>query len=196
MERGWIQGVMFQALFTDDLYFHGPPRQRNGRPPPGRAEGQGWTAVGGLPHQPGVRRGGQRPQAPARRGVRLRGLVPPTGAIPWCASSPASRPPRRTWTACSPPCPTCTELLFLPRGQASGKFFCLFRNQTAPASYILIEPVLGEEGDKLDEITLAKKLRQGSRLALERAIDRFTPYVSAVVVRVLAGRGAREDVEN
>ena len=76
-----------------------------------------------------------------------------------------------------------------------GEFFCLFRNQTAPASYILIEPVLGEEGDKLDEITLAKKLRQGSRLALERAIDRFTPYVSAVVVRVLAGRGAREDVE-
>ncbi|MDB7881657.1 sigma-70 family RNA polymerase sigma factor [Flavonifractor plautii] len=47
----------------------------------------------------------------------------------------------------------------------------------------------------MDEITLAKKLRQGSRLALERAIDRFTPYVSAVVVRVLAGRGAREDVE-
>ena len=30
---------------------------------------------------------------------------------------------------------------------------------------------------------------------MERAIDRFTPYVSAVVVRVLAGRGAREDVE-
>ena len=22
MEKGWIQGVMFQALFTDDLYFH------------------------------------------------------------------------------------------------------------------------------------------------------------------------------
>ncbi|MCQ4720699.1 sigma-70 family RNA polymerase sigma factor, partial [Flavonifractor plautii] len=26
-------------------------------------------------------------------------------------------------------------------------------------------------------------------------MDRFTPYVSAVVVRVLAGQGAREDVE-
>ncbi|MFQ9918168.1 MAG: beta-eliminating lyase-related protein [Flavonifractor plautii] len=64
MEKGWIQGVMFQALFTDDLYFHdGPPRQRDGRPPPERAEGQGMDAVGGLPHQPGVRRGGQRPQA-------------------------------------------------------------------------------------------------------------------------------------
>ena len=50
-------------------------------------------------------------------------------------------------------------------------------------------------GTSWTEITLAKKLRQGSRLALERAIDRFTPYVSAVVVRVLAGQGAREDVE-
>ena len=99
------------------------------------------------------------------------------------------------WTACWPPCPTCTELPPFPEASASGNFFARFRNQTVSASYILIEPVLGEEGDRLDEVTLAKKLRQGSRLALERAIDRFTPYVSAVVVRVLAGRGTREDVE-
>ena len=77
MEKGWTSGRHVPGpVHRRPLLPHGPPRQRNGRPPPGRAEGQGVDAVGGLPHQPGVRRGGQRPQAPARRGVRLRGLVP------------------------------------------------------------------------------------------------------------------------
>ena len=47
----------------------------------------------------------------------------------------------------------------------------------------------------MDERALARKIRQDSRLALEQAIGRFTPYVSAVAVRMLAGRGSREDVE-
>ena len=118
MEKGWIQGVMFQALFTDDLYFHMARhanemaarlqdglRPRGGRcgwtPPPTRCS-PWWTT----------------PSSPSStRCAITRTGAPMTGAIPWCASSPVSRPPRRTWTACSPPCPTCTELLFFPEAR-------------------------------------------------------------------------------
>ena len=47
----------------------------------------------------------------------------------------------------------------------------------------------------MDERALVRRLRSGSRLALEQAIRQFTPYVSAVILRTLAGRAAREDVE-
>ena len=47
----------------------------------------------------------------------------------------------------------------------------------------------------MDEWALVRRLRSGSRLALEQAIRQFTPYVSAVILRTLAGRAAREDVE-
>ena len=47
----------------------------------------------------------------------------------------------------------------------------------------------------MNDEALIRRLAAGSRTALNQAVDRFTPYVSAVVVRVLAGRGAREDVE-
>lgn len=47
----------------------------------------------------------------------------------------------------------------------------------------------------MDERALVRRLRSGSRLALEQAVRQFTPYVSAVVLRTLAGRAAREDVE-
>ena len=40
-----------------------------------------------------------------------------------------------------------------------------------------------------------KKLNRGSRSALDQAIQRYTPYVSAVILRALAGRACREDVE-
>ena len=51
-----------------------------------------------------------------------------------------------------------------------------------------------QEGREIVSTPMTQELER-CRLALERAIDRFTPYVSAVVVRVLAGQGAREDVE-
>ena len=47
----------------------------------------------------------------------------------------------------------------------------------------------------MDEGKLVRRLQGGSRLALEQAISHFTPYVSAVVLRTLAGRGSREDME-
>lgn len=47
----------------------------------------------------------------------------------------------------------------------------------------------------MDERKLVKKLNRGSRDALDRAVGRYTPYVSAVILRTLAGRACREDVE-
>ena len=47
----------------------------------------------------------------------------------------------------------------------------------------------------MDERALVKKLNRGSRSALDQAIQRYTPYVSAVILRALAGRACREDVE-
>ena len=43
---------------------------------------------------------------------------------------------------------------------------------------------------------LARRLAKGSRAALDQAVTRFTPYVSAVAWRVLAASPAtREDLE-
>ena len=47
----------------------------------------------------------------------------------------------------------------------------------------------------MHERALVKKLNRGSRSALDTAVERFTPYVSAVILRPLAGRACREDVE-
>lgn len=47
----------------------------------------------------------------------------------------------------------------------------------------------------MDERALAKRLRRGSRGALESAVRGLTPYVSTVILRTLAGRACREDVE-
>ena len=47
----------------------------------------------------------------------------------------------------------------------------------------------------MDERALARKLNKNSRSALDQAVARFTPYVSAVILRALAGRACREDVE-
>lgn len=47
----------------------------------------------------------------------------------------------------------------------------------------------------MDERTLIQKLNRGSRSALDAAVERFTPYVGAVILRALAGRACREDVE-
>ena len=47
----------------------------------------------------------------------------------------------------------------------------------------------------MDERALVKKLNRGSRGALDAAVERFTPYVSTVILHTLAGRACREDVE-
>lgn len=47
----------------------------------------------------------------------------------------------------------------------------------------------------MDERTLAKKLRRKRRGALEQAVEYYTPYVSAAILRTLSGRACREDVE-
>ena len=47
----------------------------------------------------------------------------------------------------------------------------------------------------MDERAFIKKLNRGIRSALDQAIERYTPYVSAVILRALAGRACREDVE-
>lgn len=47
----------------------------------------------------------------------------------------------------------------------------------------------------MDERTLVKQLNRRRRGALDQAIARFTPYVGAVLLRTLAGRACREDLE-
>lgn len=47
----------------------------------------------------------------------------------------------------------------------------------------------------MDDHTLVKKLNKRSRDTLDHAVSRYTPYVSAVILRALAGRACREDVE-
>lgn len=47
----------------------------------------------------------------------------------------------------------------------------------------------------MNESTLVKKLNRRSRSSLDQAVSRYTPYVSAVILRTLAGRACREDVE-
>ena len=47
----------------------------------------------------------------------------------------------------------------------------------------------------MNESKLVKKLNRRSRSALNQAIGSYTPYVSAVILRALAGRACREDVE-
>ena len=47
----------------------------------------------------------------------------------------------------------------------------------------------------MNESKLVKKLNRHSRSALDQAIQRYTPYVSAIILRTLAGRACREDVE-
>lgn len=47
----------------------------------------------------------------------------------------------------------------------------------------------------MDERKLAKKLRRKRREALEQAVEYYTPYVSAALLRALSGRACREDIE-
>jgi len=47
----------------------------------------------------------------------------------------------------------------------------------------------------MDEYVLVTKLNRHSRGALDQAVDRYTPYVSAVILGALSGRACREDVE-
>jgi len=47
----------------------------------------------------------------------------------------------------------------------------------------------------MDERALVKKLNRHRREALDQAVDRYTPYVSTVILRTLSGRACREDVE-
>lgn len=47
----------------------------------------------------------------------------------------------------------------------------------------------------MDERRLAQELSGHSRSALEQAVLRFTPYVSAVILHTLSGQAIREDVE-
>lgn len=47
----------------------------------------------------------------------------------------------------------------------------------------------------MDERALVRKLNRGSRSALDTAVERYTPYVSAVILRALGGWACREDVE-
>lgn len=47
----------------------------------------------------------------------------------------------------------------------------------------------------MDEGKLTQKLRRGDRLALDRAIEAYTPYLSTVAWRALGASASREDVE-
>ena len=47
----------------------------------------------------------------------------------------------------------------------------------------------------MDEARLARRLRRGDRLALNRAMEIYTPYLSAVVRRAMGSGAVQEDVE-
>ena len=47
----------------------------------------------------------------------------------------------------------------------------------------------------MNEATLARKLSQGSRLALNQAIDAYTPYLTTVVWHTVGPTASAEDVE-
>ena len=47
----------------------------------------------------------------------------------------------------------------------------------------------------MNEQKLIHKLKQGDRLALDRAMDTYTPYLAAVVWRALGPAASAEDVE-
>lgn len=47
----------------------------------------------------------------------------------------------------------------------------------------------------MDEIKLARRLRRGDRLALNQAMEFYTPYLSSVVWRTLGPGAVAEDVE-
>ena len=47
----------------------------------------------------------------------------------------------------------------------------------------------------MNEQRLAQKLKRGDRMALDRAIDTYTPYLSAVVWHTMGPSAAAEDVE-
>lgn len=47
----------------------------------------------------------------------------------------------------------------------------------------------------MDEQKLARRLRRGDRLALDQAMEFYTPYLSAVVWRALGPAAVQEDVE-
>lgn len=47
----------------------------------------------------------------------------------------------------------------------------------------------------MEEKKLVERLQKRSRAALERAIDRYTPYVGVTAWRVLGGSASREDLE-
>lgn len=47
----------------------------------------------------------------------------------------------------------------------------------------------------MDERALARGLGRGSVRALEQAVERYTPYVGAVICRTLSGFVSREDLE-
>lgn len=54
----------------------------------------------------------------------------------------------------------------------------------------------GSEGSEaLNDKKLAQRLKQGDRLALNRAMDAYTPYLSAVVWNAMGHAARREDVE-
>lgn len=47
----------------------------------------------------------------------------------------------------------------------------------------------------MNELKLAQKLKRGDRLALNRAMDAFTPYLSAVVWNAMGPSASTQDVE-
>ena len=47
----------------------------------------------------------------------------------------------------------------------------------------------------MNEAKLARKLRQGDRLALNQAIDAYTPYLTTVVWHTIGPTASAEDVE-
>ena len=47
----------------------------------------------------------------------------------------------------------------------------------------------------MNDERLARKLKRGDRMALDRAVEAYTPYLSAVVWNAMGASASAEDVE-
>ena len=111
MEKGWIQGAQFLALFEDDLYFQMgrqanemAARLQNG------LKAKGWKLWVESPTNQVFLLFPMILSPRSTRCASMRTGVPTTRPIPWCALWPASIPLRPMWTACWPPCLLWPEL--------------------------------------------------------------------------------------
>ena len=124
MEKGWIQGVMFQALFTDDLYFH---MARHANEMAARLQdglrAKGWTLWVDSPTNQvfAVVDNALKPQLDAV--CDYEDWCPYDGSHTVVRFVTCFQTSQEDVDGLLAALPTCTELLFFPEARPRGNFF-------------------------------------------------------------------------